>query len=341
MAGYFNALLGLVMTLGAVHSWEWVGVFELEHEAVYGLKFSMVDGAYAEDSIKLNVVELGESEDYAAALAEAMELAEDVMDSYCDEEVAAGGELEIPGCHTLLMDSNSTTSHFDVEIHEHDHDRRRLEEHEHAFFAVFAEHELSEFEADDHYLKDEDGEDQRPTPMTMFEKCSRGKRGKLVIVVVGRRGRRTGVLRVQRRRRPQWPRPRAAPQRMPHSGGRRRVVAAGRRVRRCGGRRRRRVAARVSGVRSTTRPTRHATDVPLETIPKKGALSAGPMCKRCACASQGARQRGAPGPGAPRGRGLDHKKPLENPRNSSRRQRGEETSTSLYCRGSGFASKGK
>ena len=147
-------VVALGLLAGFATAWQWVGVYELEHDAEYVLTLSKVDGSYAESSMMIYVVELGDSDDFYTALDTAENTADYIMDDFCTTTIAAGGTFEAPNCATFTMGAGADST-WSVEIHDDDHRRGRRLEGDHAYFAVFTEHELQEFDGS---LTDEDGD---------------------------------------------------------------------------------------------------------------------------------------------------------------------------------------
>jgi hypothetical protein len=143
-----RTLLALALAANA-SAYEWFAVMKLTHEAEYALTLKTLD-----ESMKFYIAELGTSYD-AASLDALVDGAEAYMSTYCSDVVADAGVIESDAeqvCKTLAMGSGLTST-YELHIEEHAH-RRRLSGDEDVYFAVFAEHAISEWEDDTvHFLK--------------------------------------------------------------------------------------------------------------------------------------------------------------------------------------------
>ena len=143
-----RTLLALALAANA-SAYEWFAVMKLTHEAEYALTLKTLD-----ESMKFYVAELGTSYD-AASLDTLVDGAEAYMSTYCSDVVADAGVIKSDTeqvCKTLTMGSGLTST-YELHIEEHAH-RRRLSGDEDVYFAVFAEHAISEWEDDTvHFLK--------------------------------------------------------------------------------------------------------------------------------------------------------------------------------------------
>eukprot|EP01033_Poteriospumella_lacustris_P008523 gene8523-6148_t len=130
---------------------EWGGIFELDSTVAYTWSAQKVDGAYAEETLKLFVYPVaGANETELDAAFEAYE-AQVNSTGFIPVTTATGNStllLETP--LQLQFEATAWMSLFDVAVPQS------------GFYAVIAEHDPEEFVSTDHYLKDADGNDIEP-----------------------------------------------------------------------------------------------------------------------------------------------------------------------------------
>ena len=125
------------------HAFEWAGVFDLD-AGTYYWSFAKVDGDYADPAMKMIVLE---SDDIESS----EELAETLLESDNVESKNHGNELVAKEIAYLLnFDDTMEMTIFSVNI---DKDGK---------YAFFTEHMPFEFEADEHFFKDESRNDVEP-----------------------------------------------------------------------------------------------------------------------------------------------------------------------------------
>jgi hypothetical protein len=134
--------------------YEWGGMFEGSSENYFWVA-QKVEGAYAEPTLKMVVVATDSTseDDFEAA----QETAETLLEAGGCTAVAAGGTItpSASACIELTFDSSDYESKFFLSALGAD-----------SGVAIFTEHSPSEFEANSHYLRDEDGHDVEPVHST-------------------------------------------------------------------------------------------------------------------------------------------------------------------------------
>jgi hypothetical protein len=142
--------------------YEWGGMFEGSSENYFWVA-QKVEGAYAEPTLKMVVVATDSTseDDFEAA----QETAETLLEAGGCTAVAAGGTItpSASACIELTFDSSDYESKFVLSALGAD-----------SGVAIFTEHSPSEFEANSHYLRDEDGHDVEPVHSTDEEEAFKG-----------------------------------------------------------------------------------------------------------------------------------------------------------------------
>merc|ERR1719181_2679925 len=146
---------------GGGEAYEWAGTFELEHGESYTWIAQKVDGDYADETMTIVAMEVagGTQADLELVVDEAAAL----LEGDC-EDVAFGGSIGFGACYKLVFQQDISTSLYYVPVPA----ERRLEDHDHGdadmgYFAFFTQHVPVEFVDTSHYLKDDHGEDIKPT----------------------------------------------------------------------------------------------------------------------------------------------------------------------------------
>lgn len=128
---------------GEAHAFEWAGVFELK-SGTYKWSFAKVDGEYADPAMKMVILK---SDDTESIEAKATQL----MESESQDEKNNSGVLTPKDTTYLLnFDDSKNITVFNINI---------VKDGKYAFFT---EHMPTEFESEEHFLKDLEGNDIEP-----------------------------------------------------------------------------------------------------------------------------------------------------------------------------------
>ncbi|MFH0875635.1 MAG: zinc ABC transporter substrate-binding protein [archaeon] len=128
---------------GEEHAFEWAGVFDLK-AGEYKWSFAKVDGKYADPAMKMAIIKSTEIE---SVESEAIELFESETDSAKEHN----GILTPKGiAYKLNFDENKEVTVFTVKIEQE------------GKYAFFTEHMPFEFEAGEHFFKDNSGNNMVP-----------------------------------------------------------------------------------------------------------------------------------------------------------------------------------
>jgi ABC-type Zn uptake system ZnuABC Zn-binding protein ZnuA len=130
------------------HAFEWAGVFELE-AGKYIWSFAKVEGKYANPAMKMVILETEDSDAHGIEHVEVK--AEQIMESSNIGKKNSGSTL-VPReiAYQLNFDENLEVSSFTINIQKK------------GYYAFFTEHMPTEFESEEHFLKDYDGNDIEP-----------------------------------------------------------------------------------------------------------------------------------------------------------------------------------
>ena len=125
------------------HAFEWAGVFELD-AGTYNWSFAKVDGDYADPAMKMVILP-------GADIEAVEEDAEGLLEAEASEP-KMGGDALVPNsvAYTLTFDESKDMTVFSVTVAEP------------GSYAFFTEHMPFEFEADEHFFKDNAGVDVEP-----------------------------------------------------------------------------------------------------------------------------------------------------------------------------------
>lgn len=131
------------------HSWEWSGIFSIDQANNYIWSAEKTDGNYAEKSMKILVLVTNSANE--DGLEEVEELAEQLFEGSAITVFAQNQTTITSGAlHRMVFDDFSWASFFPLEFTNS------------GYWAVFAEHDPSEFESSFHFFRDTTGEDIDP-----------------------------------------------------------------------------------------------------------------------------------------------------------------------------------